>query len=181
MNRTVILETERLVLRPFRPDDAEALFRCLGDPALLEFKPFHPYSSTQCAEIARKRSKDNSYRAICLKGGPMIGEIFLTNSDNGTMEIGFIIERARQNFGYATEAASEVIDFAFRERAAKRIVAVTGSANLASRRVLEKCHMRLEDVRRQNTYLKTDENGDPVWEDTCVYALLRNDWTQLSG
>ena len=68
MNRAVILETEHLVLRPFRPDDAEALFRCLGDPALLEFKPFHPYSSTQCAEIARKRSEDNSYRAICLKG-----------------------------------------------------------------------------------------------------------------
>lgn len=63
---------------------------------------------------------------------------------------------------------------AFRE-GAHRICAECDPRNVSSWKLLEKAGLRREAYFRQNTWSHRDENGDPVWKDTLVYAILENE------
>ena len=63
---------------------------------------------------------------------------------------------------------------AFRE-GAHRIYAECDPRNDPSWKLLEKAGMRREAYFRQNIWFRRDDNGLPVWKDTMVYALLKDD------
>ena len=80
------------------------------------------------------------------------------------------VGRPYWNHGYATEAATAVLDFGFEKLRLNRIHAVHLARNPSSGRVMQKAGMLLEGTARQDT-MKWDKH-----EDLVSYAILRDDW-----
>lgn len=74
--------------------------------------------------------------------------------DNGTGEIGYVINPVYHGNGYATEAVTEVMMFGFMELNLHRIEARCMDGNTSSRRVMEKCGMRYEGCARDSMFVK---------------------------
>ncbi len=118
----MILETKRLLLREMTPEDFEALYRVLADPAIMQHYPYTFDEERVRGWIERNMNRYREYGfglwAVCLKDtGEMIGDCGLTlqNINGETLpEIGFHIRRDCQQKGYAKEAAGAVRDWAFR-------------------------------------------------------------------
>ena len=84
---------------------------------------------------------------IELKDGSHIGELcFKGLSADGIAEIGYGISEEYQNNGYATEAVSAVLEWAFSHSEIAAVEAETDTDNIASRRVLEKCGFALNGI-----------------------------------
>ncbi|MDO4813204.1 MAG: GNAT family N-acetyltransferase [Eubacteriales bacterium] len=76
---------------------------------------------------------------IELKDGTHVGELcFKGLSEDGTAEIGYGIAEDHQGCGYATEAVSALVDWAFKQPHATCVTAETEESNIASQRVLQK-------------------------------------------
>jgi len=161
-----VLETERLRIRPYGPDDLEAadvLFRALGfGPARRAWLEWARRSPAGLAALYQPPYGD---RALVLREtGAMIGQVGLVPSLGpfGTLP-GFGADpdaaSARRNVpevglywglapehrgrGYATEAARALIDFAFAALNLRRIVATTEYDNTASQAVMRQLGMRV--------------------------------------
>jgi RimJ/RimL family protein N-acetyltransferase len=85
-------------------------------------------------------------------------------------ELGYWIGKPHWNLGYATEAATAVLAFAFDELRLNRIHAGHLARNPSSGRVMEKAGMILEGTMRQDT-MKWGK-----YEDLVMYGILREDW-----
>jgi len=91
-----------------------------------------------------------------LLGGPEIPE--------GDIEIGYIFKPSAWGQGYATEAASRLLRFAFEETPLQEVVAVTDPENANSQRVLRKIGLRDEGTRR-------------AYKDDCsAFRITRSEW-----
>ena len=176
-----MLETERLIIRPFRESDYKDLYEYLSMEETYRFEPGDPVSLEEAKKITGERAGKVNWWAVTLKNSEedkLIGHISLFQIEPDifrTWEIGYIFNPAHHNHGYATEACQAVIDYAFTKLSAHRIVAYCNPANKASWRVLEKCHLTREGLRRKNAFFKTDDNGDPLWFDSFEYAILADD------
>lgn len=114
-----IIETQRLILRPWKDTDADAIVAGFSDfdTAKMLIVPF-PYSKADAIEFLEKRKNDDEnsfYFAISLKeNGKVIGGtnicIDKTNGSNGG---GIWIDKNYQGFGYGTEAWTARAKFAF--------------------------------------------------------------------
>ena len=172
-----MLTTERLIVRPFRETDYLDLHEYLSLPEIYRFEPGGPVSLNEARKLASERARGNDFWAVTLKDGneKLIGHLSFIREEPKhflTWEIGFIFNPAFQSKGYATEASRAVIDHAFQELNAHRVVGYCAVDNIASRRVLEKCGLRKEGTMRRNAFFHEDENGQPVWFDSHQYALL---------
>jgi RimJ/RimL family protein N-acetyltransferase len=92
-------------------------------------------------------------------------------------EVGYRLARAFWGRGLATEGCLAIIEKAFADPAARRIVAQTMAVNLASRRVMEKAGLRY--VR--TFHLEWDDPLPGSEEGEVEYALTREEWAALSG
>lgn len=149
-----VAETARLLLRPFTPDDAPALFRIYGDPEVMRFMGAPPASVEQ--EAANLQAHAHKYYerlgfglwAVVHKAtGDLIGRCGLLRSEIGgriETEISYLLERGHWGQGFAAEAAGAVLDYGFRVLGLDRVVAVIHPDNVASRRVAERIGMRYE-------------------------------------
>ncbi len=141
----MILETERLLLRPLTTDDAEAEFVWLSDPEVNRYMPYALYTSVaqvvRWLEYASTTQDDVHFGFVRKADGLLIGAGSIGPSDSveGAWEVGYNLRRDAWNQGYATEAARAMIDFAHRVRGVRIITANHAIANPASGRVLEKC------------------------------------------
>ncbi|UCD09928.1 MAG: GNAT family N-acetyltransferase [Dehalococcoidales bacterium] len=176
-----MLETDRLIVRPFRESDYKDLYEYLSLEETYQYEPGEPVSLEEAREYALKRSNSVNWWAVTLKDDikdKLIGHISLFQTDMEifkTWEIGYIFNPDYHNQGYATEACQAVINYAFTQLNAHRIVANCSPANRASWRVLEKCGLTREATRRKNAFFRTDDNGDPIWFDSFEYAILDTD------
>ena len=177
----IMLETDRLLIRSFRENDYADLFEYLSIEETYRFEPGNPVSLEEAKKYALERSNSINWWAAILKNenkGKLIGHISLFQTQPErfrTWEIGFIFNPTFQNKGYCTEACHAVINYAFTQLNAHRIVANCSPENRASWRVLEKCGLMREATRRKNVFFRTDDNGEPVWLDSYEYAILAED------
>jgi RimJ/RimL family protein N-acetyltransferase len=168
----VILETERLVLRPPQPSDAPAIQQLAGarEVALNTLLIPHPYpEGAAAAWLAAPRTENDRLFILTLRdSGDAIGVMGLhANPDHSRAEIGYWIGVPYWNRGYATEAARAVIDFGLRDLGLNRVFAEVFARNAASGRVLEKAGMRHEGTLRRHIV----KWGEPV--DVEVYGIVR--------
>ena len=91
--------------------------------------------------------------------------------DQDAREMGFIVNKDFQGKGYGLEALSAVMEHLF-ETGTHRVYAECDPRNEASWRLLEKAGMRREAHLKKNVFFHRDENGDPIWKDAYIYALL---------
>jgi RimJ/RimL family protein N-acetyltransferase len=169
-----ILETGRLLIRPFIMDDLEAIHRILdldlqfGAKNLEERRLWLEWSVRNYAELAKLYQPPLGDRAVSLKtSGEVIGAAGLApalgpysrlpsfpageasdrpGSRGLTLEIGlyWAIASPHQGRGYATEAGRALIRYAFQDLGLQRIVATTEYTNLASQGVMRKLGMQVE-------------------------------------
>ena len=175
-----MLSTERLIIRPFSENDYNDLYEYLSLKEIYQYEPGEPISLEESRKIASERAKGTDFWAVTLKdNNKLIGHISFFQMEPKeflTWEIGFIFNPAFQNKGHATEASRALVNYAFTELRAHRVVGFCSIENIASCRVLEKCGMTREGLRRKNAFFHKDKDGRPRWLDSCEYAVLEEDF-----
>ncbi|MDR0294209.1 MAG: GNAT family N-acetyltransferase [Oscillospiraceae bacterium] len=175
------METKRLLIRKFAPDDWRDLHEYLSQESVVKYEPYEVFTEEASKREAVRRSEDNDFYAVCLKDrGKLIGNIYLSKQEFDTWELGYVFNADYQGYGYATEAARAVIDNAIENHSARRIIAMCNPLNEPSWRLLERLGMRREGHLLQNLYFKKDNAGYPIWQDTYAYGLLASEWFDRS-
>ncbi len=142
----MIPETKRLILRPWRVDDAEDLYRYASDPDVGPPAGWPPHTSVENSRdiIKTVLSKPEIY-AVCRKDGTPIGSIGLHLNGNTDLtdrddecELGYWIGKPFWGQGLIPEASCELLRHAFEELGMRSVWCGHYDGNLKSRRVQEK-------------------------------------------
>ena len=182
-----MIETERLILRPFLDTDVEDVFEYLENPMVNCFACMKVNSIEEARKAVRDRAKDKEfYFAIVLKEtGKVIGEIDAMpesptpdekNTVLDTFSPCWMLNKEYHGKGYAYEAARAFFDYLFYEKGARRIYAYTEDYNVSSQRLCEKLGMRREGMFMEFVSFVNDEDGNPIYENTIQYAILKKEW-----
>lgn len=143
-----MLETKRLLLRPWEEADAENLYQYAKNPAVGPAAGWPPHTSVENSrEIIRDvLSEPETYAVILKETGKPVGSVgimrgkknhFQLNEDEG--EIGYWIGVPYWGQGLIPEAVSELMRYGFEELGLKKIWCGYYEGNVKSRRVQEKC------------------------------------------
>jgi len=148
----LVLETERLLLRPLTRDDVDAMFAIIGDPVAMQYYP-RAFTREDAAEwvernLRRYENDEHGLLAVVLKSsGEVIGDCGLSwqlADGEPVLELGYHLRRDHWGNGYATEAAHACMDHAFRVLATNRLASLIRPENAPSRRVAERNGMWAE-------------------------------------
>lgn len=174
------LETERLILRKFSCNDWKDLYEYLSKESVVKYEPYDVYTEESCKQEAVYRSQQDAFWAVCLKeNNKLIGNVYFQKQEPEeflTWEIGYVFNPIYWGKGYATESCSKILDYAFQQLNAGRIVAMCNPKNTASWKLLERLNMRREGYLQKNVFFKYDEKGKPIWNDTYEYAILTDEF-----
>jgi [ribosomal protein S5]-alanine N-acetyltransferase len=165
---TPTLETQRLIIRPFQPEDLNEIHRILneafhGDDPLEERRSWLDWSRLSQEWLPKMHQPPYGDRAVVLKSSQqLIGAVGLVPclspydqipalcagpapSGYWTPEVGLFwaIDAAFRKLGYASEAGQAMINFSFQELHLQRIIATTEYDNLASQGVMRKLGMQI--------------------------------------
>ena len=148
------METNRLLLRPWREEDGVELQRLLSDPAVSGGRNLPPDRIARLAEASLRQRRVNGFgpwAAIDKSTGSWIGRVGLDELEDwpgvDKIEVGFELHKAWWRRGLATEAASAALRFGFEEHHLDRIISVTAASHAAARRVMEKAGLKYQGTR----------------------------------
>lgn len=175
---TKYLETERLILRPFAIEDAEAMYsNYASDDEVTKFLSWPTHSDVSVSESVLRewtaRYGDSSYYnwAIVLKeysAGPIGGISVVRPIDDliKNAHVGYCIGRRWWHSGITSEALKRIMDFLFDEVGVNKVEAMHDPRNPHSGMVMRKCGMKPEGIIRQCA-----RNQQGV-HDAAYYGLL---------
>ena len=182
---TVAIETERLILRRFTENDAEAMFKNWeGDPKVTEFLRWKTAVNLKDAqnvllEWIRDYEKADFYQwAIVLKDiEDPIGTISVVdkNEQLDIVHIGYCIGSKWWHQGITSEAFKAIIPFFFNEVCVNRIESQHDPHNPNSGYVMKKCGLKYEGTLRE-----ADWNNKGI-VDACMYSLLKSEWNNVES
>ncbi len=166
----LVLKSDRLLLRPLSENDSDLSIEILTDPAVMRYvgKTYTseqviqelPTTLKRCAGgcigfwcVIDRLTKEKLGTALLqplpidVKGTPwnLVGGEELPD---GEVEVGYFLKKSAWGKGYATEACSRLLKFAFEETQLKEVVAITAPNNTASKNVLKKSGLIAEGMRR---------------------------------
>ena len=185
---TRTLSTDRLILRPFVMEDAQAMFdNWASDPEVTRYLVWPTHASVDVSRMVVSdwvSHYDNPgyYQwAIVPRAdvfgdkpgaGEPIGSISAVevNNDIGKLQIGYCISRAWWNMGITSDALGELIRFFFEEVEADRVEARHDTNNPNSGRVMAHCGMKYEGTLR-----RADRNNQGVC-DAAYYGILKEEY-----
>ena len=167
-------ETERLLLRPHRPDDLEAMlaYHSLAETARYLYRGPMTEQDVRARLADRMATTDRTLAVVLPGTGALIGEIgvHVVAPEHRQGEIGYLVHPDHQGRGYATEAAAVLLGIGFGELDLHRIVGRIDARNAGSARVLEKLGMRREAHLVENEWVQGE------WQSEVIYALLAREW-----
>jgi ribosomal-protein-alanine N-acetyltransferase len=178
-----ILETERLILRPYKLADAARVRQMCNDWDIASTTLALPYPYPGGAAEQWISTHADSFRqgkevtlAVTVRpGGTVVGSMALmVNTNHKRGELGYMIAKEHWNRGYCTEAARAMLKYGFTTLGLNRIQAVHFPRNPASGRVMQKLGMNREGLLRQYV----SNRSDP--EDVAMYSILRSEF-ELPG
>lgn len=181
--------TNKLRLREFSNSDDSDLYEYLKEININCFMEMKVDTLEQCQESLKSRISNPLYMAIELKEtGKVIGEIFseaiTTNEFGGpkdTYSLCWMLNERFRKKGYMKEAATAYIDYLFKECNARRIFAYTEDYNISCQKLLEKLGFRQEGFYKEFVSFVNDADGNPVYENTYEYAILKKEWKMLDN
>ncbi len=175
------LRTERLELRPVREEDVDWMLRYRNLPEVTRWllrTEVDPASlRTRCQAAAQ--DPDDQSMAVVLDDR-VIGTVSLDLLDGmgqpgmprrSEAQLGYTFDPAHSGHGYATEAVTAMVAYAFHRLGVRRITAGCFADNLASVRILEKVGMRREQHGVGDSW-----HAELGWVDGYTYALLAEEW-----
>jgi len=152
-----VLQTPRLILRPFEESDAEAAHVWFSDPEIFRFYTYGPYRSVE--ETATRihdyrpqfeKTGFGKWIVIDKTTGIPIGDAgLMLEEETGEVHVGYKIARSCWGRGFATEAVQEWVRQGFEERDLGRIAALIHPENAASIRVVQKLKFSFSTHRRE--------------------------------
>ena len=169
----VTLTTERLILRPFREEDAPQVYDYARDPQVGLNAGWKPHESVEeSLEIIRTVFSAPHVFAVTLRdSGRVIGSAGFTGRQRGggqrEDELGYALHPRWWGQGLMTEACRKLIEYGFSEMGLESIWCTHYDGNDRSRRVIEKC-----GFQKAFSQVLYDEFGEHL---THFYFLLRED------
>ena len=177
------IETERLRLRRWTTEDAEALYACARNPNVGPHAGWKPHEMVE----ESRRIIDTLFRpphdvwAITLKeSGEIIGSVGLEPDKrrpgvNGK-ELGYWLAEPYWGRGFMTEAAQATVEYAFAKLSLDILAVCTDPKNTRSQRTIEKCGFVYEGTER-----RTYRTYTGVVRDSKCYSILREEWENKSS
>jgi aminoglycoside 6'-N-acetyltransferase len=143
------LETERLVLRRFRPGDAPAFAAYRGEPAIARYQSWDETYSLADAERFIASLEDAhpgepgawfQFAVAERVADALVGDcaLHVDGRDPARAEIGYTLAPAHHGMGYATEAVEALVGYAFGTLGVEQLSATADERNVASIRVVER-------------------------------------------
>jgi RimJ/RimL family protein N-acetyltransferase len=168
-----MIETARMLLRPWRDDVAVELLRLFGDPDVRGDRHIPPerIAGFHASTLRQWRWRGfGPWAALDKATGEFIGRLGLDHLDDwpgpDKIEVGFELRKAWWGRGLATEGALAALDFGFVQHGLERIISVTAAAHTRARRVMEKAGLTYRETRY---WMRPDV---PV----VMYAIERSAW-----
>ncbi|MCT1477783.1 GNAT family N-acetyltransferase [Microbacterium sp. p3-SID336] len=178
---TYPLRTERLLLRPIAPADAEAMHAYKSDPDSVRYVPYGPLTLSDIAQRIGSTWSTTRFEkegdAVCLAvetedTHTLIGDVvlFWRSERDRAGEIGYIFDPRAGGQGYATEAVEALLALGFDGLGLHRVIARIDERNTASARVVERLGFRQEARFVESEWFKGE------WSTLLVYALREDEW-----
>lgn len=173
------LVTERLTLRLYDSEDADALLGYYADDEVSRYLLSPPWTRQEAQEQVAKRlerrhigAPDEALALVVELGDRVIGDVALWPSDDTLSigEIGWVFHPAFGGRGYATEAVRALVALALGHYRMHRVKAQLDPRNLPSARLCERLGMQQEAHLRQDWWSRGE------WTDTAVYGVLMQEW-----
>ncbi len=167
-----MIRTERLLLRPFRADDLDALHAMYSDPQVMRYwdRPADgdPEKTRASLDGFLREAPDEHLEYAVERDGVLIGRVAMFRR----YEIGYMFAPAHWGAGLATEALQALVAAAFaRFPEADALTAEIDPRNTASARLLQRLGFVCTGTAEKNFLY-----GDTEWCDTAYYALSRDGW-----
>ena len=176
------LETERLLLRKMRLDDAEAMFAYASDPEVTRYVLWDTHRSIEDSESflsfateGYERGDFGGWGVVLKDDGAFIGTCGLDAGyapEHARAELGYVLSREHWGKGLMPEAVRAIIRFGFGRMQLNRIEARCIAENTASARVMEKAGMTYEGTLREREFIKG------AYRDMKLYSILRREYRQ---
>ena len=169
----MFIETERMIVRDFSPDDVSDLHEILGDAETMKnLEPAYSFEKTQKFLDEFCVAKKGAVAAVHKDSKKVIGYILFHPWKDAVYEIGWIFHKNYWRRGYAYEACSALIAYGFRELNIHKVVAETidGQKSVG---LMEKLGMKQEGIQKAQT---KDSFG--YWADLYLYGVLESDVKQ---
>lgn len=178
------IESERICLRPFRLEDAAAVFPLVSDKEIAANTRTipHPYPEDGAEKWINTLGPEweegkSAVFAICLKESEtekhetLVGAIgLIINKDDENAELGYWLGRPFWNQGICSEASRLIIGFGFESLGLEKIHAHHMIRNPASGKVMIHSGMKCEGLLRKHI------KKWGIFEDVAFYGILREDW-----
>jgi ribosomal-protein-alanine N-acetyltransferase len=173
-----ILQTERLILRQLRHEDAEHVLTLFSSPEVLAFLDLEPLESRENALGLLDwfnglfKSKASLQWAVTLKDDTWVGTCgnYAWEKENRKIEIGYNILPVYWGKGYATEATHAILRWSFENLDLHRIEGDCTDGNIASEKVMLNCGFQYEGTRHE------DHWEHECFVDTKLFGLLRRNY-----
>jgi RimJ/RimL family protein N-acetyltransferase len=176
------IRTDRLLIRPFVPEDAAGLAARRNDPEVARLQNWEvPYPVERAEKVVSELvaiegpANDEWWMAVVADAdsGEVLGDLALQLTWQGrTAEVGYTFARDHWGRGYATEALAALIEYLYQGLGVTRVFGMLHPDNVASAMVLERCGLLFEGHTRSSFWL-----GDEVSDD-WIYGMTRPDWEQ---
>lgn len=174
----ISLSNERLSLREFTKNDWIDVHLYASQDIVCQFQPWGPNTEADSKQFVNQVIKDSAkiprtrIALAIIYNETMIGagELNIRDLANKVGEVAYIINPDYWGKGIATEVATLLIDFGFRELKLHRIFATCDPRNIGSSKVLEKVGMTLEGKIREDLLIKDG------WRDSLLYSILEHEW-----
>lgn len=179
-----VLESSRVRLRPYRTDDAAAMFALYSDPRVMRYWSFAPWSAIAQAEAYLERALGEMAEGRVLPWALarrdddlLVGTttLFSLNREQRRAEVGYSLSPAEQGRGLAAEALRAALAHAFDVLGLLRIEADVDPRNAPSCRLLERLGFRREGLLRARWHV-----ADEVC-DSALYGLLAPEFVRAPG
>lgn len=181
---TVMIHTQRLLLRPYVQGDEAAMFaNWANDPEVTRYLTWAPHGNISVtteliAQWEARYMSDTVYHWGITLDGELIGDIAVVtwSEPNESAELGYCLARRFWGQGIMTEALGSVMRYLFHTIGFHRITLKHDAQNPASGRVMEKAGL-LYEGRLRGAYKRLDG----TFTDVCVYGALRGQWPGKEG
>lgn len=167
----ILMETNRLLLRFFSPEDHTDLQEILGDSETMRFSE-SAYSPERTKHFLTEFciGKRGAIAAVHKESGKVIGYLLFREESADVYEAGWFFNRQYWGMGYAQEACRALLSYAFTVRHAHRVFAETTDGNRSVLLML-RLGMKPEGVLRSHI-----RNNTGHWTDIMLYGILETEW-----
>jgi len=183
MNSICVIESSRLLLRPFETDDVAAVLEYQSDPDVVRYVPWPVRDESMVEEAITKAmaqtefDQQGDYLSLAMvrkSDGRVLGQMhaMYVSEQNECFEIGYVVNPRFSRQGFATEASGSLVSAIFDTNRFRRVIAKFDERNVASRAVVERLGFRQEAHFRDDALFKGE------WVSTVLFAILRDEWRQ---